>query len=124
VGLSQLKPVGRLEESRLPMPWGNDQDRALLGFYQDLIALRRRAGTVWGGPRRTLFVDDEAGLYGYACGQYSVILNNSPHKLTVSTRDCGMVDLASEPDVALEAGGTQLTLGLRTRDKGPLGQVP
>jgi glycosidase len=38
VGLSQLEPVGRLEEARLPMSWGNEQDASLLAFYQDLIA--------------------------------------------------------------------------------------
>ncbi|MFW5691883.1 MAG: alpha-amylase family glycosyl hydrolase [Chloroflexota bacterium] len=44
VGLSQQagKYVGRgLEESRLPMPWGVDQDTDLLAFYKDLIRQRR-----------------------------------------------------------------------------------
>lgn len=31
-----------LEESRLPMLWGADQDTALLAFYRELIAARRR----------------------------------------------------------------------------------
>jgi cyclomaltodextrinase len=47
VGLSQQHgvhdPGCSLEESRLPMPWGAEQDGDLLAFYQGLSALRRRA---------------------------------------------------------------------------------
>lgn len=44
VGLSQnagRAEGGGLEESRLPMLWGDDQDRELLDFYTDLIRSRR-----------------------------------------------------------------------------------
>jgi cyclomaltodextrinase len=46
VGLSQRysKEDGfGLEASREPMPWGDDQDRDLLAYYQSLIAARRGA---------------------------------------------------------------------------------
>lgn len=42
MGLSQLETVGRLEESRLPMLWGQEQDAALLEFSKQLIAFRRQ----------------------------------------------------------------------------------
>ena len=47
VGLTQVKGTrdhrggfGKLEEARLPMPWDDSQDKALLKYYQDLISLR------------------------------------------------------------------------------------
>jgi cyclomaltodextrinase / maltogenic alpha-amylase / neopullulanase len=43
VGLSQRagETSGGLEESRLPMLWGDDQDSELLAFYKELIKSRR-----------------------------------------------------------------------------------
>lgn len=104
--------VGRLEEARLPMPWGDNQDGDLLDFYRRLIALRRGAGLVWGGARETLMVDDEVGLYDYTCGPNAVTLNNSPQEVTISTRDWRKADLAlaTEPAVSIKAAGDQLYL--------------
>ncbi|MGH2530980.1 MAG: alpha-amylase family glycosyl hydrolase [Thermomicrobiales bacterium] len=68
VGLSQRHDLEypdssrRAEESRTPMPWGDDQDQDLLGYYRDLIAVRRRHPSLWRGQRTTL-VADEDGLY-------------------------------------------------------------
>jgi glycosidase len=77
VGLSQRQAVGRLEEARLPMVWGDQQDQALLIFYRDLMALRRQTSKVWSQPRETVLIDDARGLYAYRCGAYTVYLNNS-----------------------------------------------
>ena len=77
VGLSQRQGVGRLEEARLPMLWGDDQDRVVLNFYRDLIALRRQTTDVWSLPRETVLIDDARGLYAYRCGAHTVYLNNS-----------------------------------------------
>jgi cyclomaltodextrinase / maltogenic alpha-amylase / neopullulanase len=76
VGLSQRRGVGRLEEARLPMPWDEAQDMALLTFYRDLVHLRRATGPAWSLPRRPLLIDDARCLYVYACGAYLVALNN------------------------------------------------
>lgn len=45
VGLSQDADVSNsgLEESRLPMPWGEDQDADLLEFYKGIIAERQQS---------------------------------------------------------------------------------
>jgi glycosidase len=73
VGLSQRRDVryadgsGHPEESRLPMLWGDDQDRELLDAYRRLVALRRRTPGVWRAERRTLVADDVTGLYAYVC---------------------------------------------------------
>jgi glycosidase len=85
VGLSQLENVGRLEESRLPMLWGNDQDAELLAFYQQLIMLRRQIPDIWQQPRQAWLLDDDHRVYGYTCGAYAVVLNAQAqdYRLTV-----------------------------------------
>jgi glycosidase len=112
VGLSQVEPVGRLEEARLPMLWDDNQDASLLIFYRDLIAFRQQTGEVWRLPRRTLITDDVVGLYAYACGPYAVILNNCPLETTVSLSQWPAADLVLSTDtaVSLTAQGLKLDL--------------
>ena len=68
VGLSQWHdleyPDGsrRMEESRTPMPWGDEQDSDLLAFYRRLIALRRAHSALWRGTR-TPIARQPGGLY-------------------------------------------------------------
>jgi glycosidase len=78
VGLSQIQEVGRLEESRLPMLWDDQQDRDLLQFYQKLIALRRQNCQTWKLSHQALLLDDTQGIYAYKQGHLLIILNNSP----------------------------------------------
>jgi glycosidase len=69
VGLSQVtgvrQPDGRglLEESRLPMLWGDDQDRSLLAFYTKLVALRNQSACLRRGERTTLLADKQVLAY-------------------------------------------------------------
>ena len=86
VGLSQERPADPLEEARLPMLWGDAQDRDLLAYFRALIALRRAGGEVWRGKRRTLLVDDARGVYAYACGHRVIVLNNSAQPVHVRLR--------------------------------------
>lgn len=110
VGLSQRCDVrhadgsGHPEESRLPMLWGEAQDGALLAFYQRLGALRRATAAVWRGPRRTALLDDATGLYGYACGDWLVALNNGPAP-TAAALPAGTWALALATDEATLDGG-------------------
>ncbi len=103
VGLSQRRGLGRLEEARLPMPWGDAQDRSLLGFYRELIGLRRRLGNTWALPRRPVVIDDARGLYAYACGDAIVTLNNSAAAADVTLPGRGKLDVAlsTDPEVTL-----------------------
>jgi cyclomaltodextrinase len=87
VGLSQLEAVGRLEESRLPMIWGDEQDLDLLGFYQQLIGLRRQSPQCWRQPHLPLMIDNANRVYGYQCGEYAILLNNSDNQVTLSLPD-------------------------------------
>jgi glycosidase len=83
VGLSQARDVryadgsGHPEESRLPMLWGEAQDRELLAFYRRLVALRRSGPARWRGERVTLTTDDAAGVYAYRVEDATVVLNLS-----------------------------------------------
>ena len=111
VGLSQrhdltcLDGSRRLEESRLPMPWGADQDRDLLRFYSDLIALRRRSPDLWRG-RRTSVAATAAGLYAVSITtdrQHAVVAFNRGH-------DNQRLELANPPTLALAtASGVRQT---------------
>jgi cyclomaltodextrinase len=71
VGLSQnrdiVSPKGmhKMEEARLPMLWGDDQDSELLDYYQWLIQFRHQHPVLWRGSRRTVHLDETAGTYAY-----------------------------------------------------------
>ena len=120
VGLSQVRGVGRLEEARLPMRWGDEQDADLLAFYRALVALRRESPAAWRGERRALVVDDARGLLAYACGPpgleaatgYAVALNNSPRAASVDLAIGRKVELllASDAAASLSADPAQLHL--------------
>jgi glycosidase len=75
VGLSQRKSVGYLEEARLPMIWGDQQDQGLRDFYQKLIALRRSAPQGLQHPVVPLLADSARGLLAYRVGPYVVAFN-------------------------------------------------
>ena len=42
VGVSQRNPLGRFEEARLPMLWGDEADKNLLAYFRRLGALQER----------------------------------------------------------------------------------
>ena len=84
VGLSQIENVGPLEESRLPMLWGQQQDVSLLSFYKQLITLRRQTSSIWHQSRQAWLLDDVRRVYGYECGEYAIVLNNQAEEFTLS----------------------------------------
>lgn len=68
IGLSQPKDVmqnGRAihEEARMPMLWGDDQNKELLEFYRALINIRKNESALTQGTRETIFVTDEVIAY-------------------------------------------------------------
>jgi cyclomaltodextrinase len=83
VGLSQRAGVGRLEEARLPMLWGEDQDADLLAFFQELIAFRHAHPALRSEPRQAWLLDDSRGLLGVRCGAVAVVMNNAEQPATV-----------------------------------------
>ena len=112
VGLSQLEEVGRLEESRLPMLWGNEPDLNLFKFYQQLTALRRQNPQIWSQPRQTLVINDENKIYAYACGNYAIAFNKSlaPVTLFLSGWQEAQLVLATESDISWHSQTAKLEL--------------
>jgi glycosidase len=68
VGLSQPADVmqhGRAihEETRMPMIWGDEQDKDLLEFYRQLIQIRKNETALVSGKRKTIFATEEVLAY-------------------------------------------------------------
>ncbi|HNT23784.1 MAG TPA: glycoside hydrolase family 13 protein [Anaerolineales bacterium] len=87
VGLSQVRDVrqdgrGLPEESRLPMLWGEAQNIALLDFYKDLVAFRRRHVTLGEGSFEAMPVQDD--VLAYRRGELVVVLNLSQEKRSLT----------------------------------------
>ena len=65
VGVSQQNPLGRFEEARLPMPWGDEADREMLAYFQRLGELRRQFSVISSGKREVVHLDIQKGTYAY-----------------------------------------------------------
>ena len=68
VGLSQPADVmqhGRAihEETRMPMLWGDDQNKDLLEFYRQLIQIRKNESALTHGTRETVLATEEVLAY-------------------------------------------------------------
>ena len=87
VGLSQERDVrqgtlGIPEESRLPMPWGDQQDQELNVYYQQLCHLRNELDCLKRGLRETLRANDQIFVYWRKseADQALIVLNIGPEK--------------------------------------------
>ena len=67
VGVSQRNPLGRFEEARLPMLWGDEQDKDLLTYFQRLGALRKQFPVLTSGKREVVHLNLQNGTYAYLC---------------------------------------------------------
>lgn len=92
-GLSQNQDLrhadGRvvMEESRLPMIWGDEQNKEMLAFYRWLIHFRRQHPALAYGARQTVYVDDAVYAYTRANETETILvtLNRSdrPRQITL-----------------------------------------
>ena len=88
----------QLEYARLPMLWGEDQDRDLYDYYRRLCRIRNSHPALREGERTTLQVDSDAGTYAYVLqtrGEVLVIaLNNGDgvSRLSVPVGSLGLAD--------------------------------
>ena len=87
VGVSQRNPLGRFEEARLPMPWGDEEDTALLAYFRRLGALRSQFPVLASGERQVVHLNVKNGTYAYlrtsADSKMLVALNTSRHPQTL-----------------------------------------
>lgn len=65
VGISQRNPLGRFEEARLPMLWGNEQDKDLLAYFRRLGTLRKQFPSLTSGKREVVHLNVGKGTYAY-----------------------------------------------------------
>jgi glycosidase len=80
VGLSQQRPLGRLEESRLPMPPRDQWDLELREYYSDLIALRRQVAPFRHSPKLR-WLDDGVGAAQWQIGDFDLLVNCGDERL-------------------------------------------
>jgi len=86
------------EHARLPMLWGEKQDRDLYEYYRRLCRIRSSRPALRKGERTTLHVDNQAGTYAYALRTRTevvvVVLNNSDdtNRLSVPVASIGLAD--------------------------------
>lgn len=113
VGLSQHKDVmqhGRAihEEARLPMIWGEAQNRDLFDFYKGLIRLRASHRSLQGGTRQTLLANESVLAYRRADEQESLVtvLNLSGQEQFVELESTYSALLfATSSECGLQLGG-------------------
>ena len=65
VGISQRNPLGRFEEARLPMLWGDEQDKDLLTHFRRLGTLRNQFPLLASGRRTVVHLNVQNGTYAY-----------------------------------------------------------
>ncbi len=112
VGLSQKAPLVHLEEARLPMPWGSDQDQELLSFYRELVHARKNAINAWYAERKTHMVDDNAHLYAFSCADFLVVINNSSKERWMGSPAFHSAHMVVKSDECISLTPSTLTLTL------------
>jgi glycosidase len=94
VGLSQKRDMFQddkhiMSEARLPMLWGEEQDRELWAYYRWLIHLRREHPVLWNGRRQTIHLDETTNTYAYTRENdhetITIALNLSSRPQTIQT---------------------------------------
>lgn len=88
VGVSQRNPLGRFEEARLPMPWGDDADKDLLDYFRRLGALRKQFSVLTSGSRKVAHLNVQKGTYAYLrtseTNSILIALNTSRRSQTIN----------------------------------------
>jgi cyclomaltodextrinase len=119
VGLSQWHdlehPDGsrRMEESRTPMLWGDQQDADLKSFYRGLIFWRRRQG-IHGIKPELVFAND-SGLLILRLKAWFVVINRSETAIAVDFREHGEVWLALATELGVQLHGSALQMPAMSR---------
>jgi glycosidase len=80
VGLSQQRPLGRLEESRLPMPPRDQWNLELRQYYRVLIQLRRQVAPFRHSPKLR-WLDDGGGAGQWQIGDFELLVNCGDERL-------------------------------------------
>jgi len=103
VGLSQQRPLGRLEESRLPMPPRQDWDLELRQYYRSLIQLRRQVAP-WLHAPKLRWLDDGAAAAQWQIGNFELLVNGGAER-PLATGAAVPVLASHSSALALDQGG-------------------
>jgi glycosidase len=115
VGLSQWHDLAyadgsrRMEESRTPMPWDAEQDRALLAWYRAAIVARRQVASPAGAPVTALPATREH-LLALSLGDLVVVLNRAEAAASVPLAGLGSGSIVLETDDAVSIRAESLHL--------------
>ena len=118
VGISQRNPLGRFEEARLPMLWGDEQDEDLLTYFQQLGALRKQFPVLTSGKRKVIHLDVQNGTYAYLrtseTSSVLIVLNTSRRAQTidvpVATFQTPVKDLLNGNQVTISEDSIKVSL--------------
>ena len=118
VGVSQRNPLGRFEEARLPMLWGDEQDKNLLAYFQRLGALRKQFPLLASGKREVVHLNLQNGTYAYLCtlenNSILIALNTSRHRQTIEVPNLSFQtstkDLLNENQVTVSENSVKVSL--------------
>ena len=100
VGLTQrYDAVIENAEARLPMPWGDEQNRELLAYFQRLGRLRAESAALRRGTRKTISVSDEALVFERVHDGERVVVTLNLKELSGSVVDDSGRDRLGEDDV-------------------------
>ena len=118
VGISQRNPLGRFEEARLPMPWGDEADRDLLAYFQRLGELRNQFPMMTSGKREAVHLDIQNGTYAYIwtseAGSVMIALNTSKRPRTINVPTSSLQthakDLLNENSVTVSENSVSVSL--------------
>ncbi len=92
VGLSQRRAIGDpdshgMEECRLPMPWGDEQNAEVRDYFRQLAHLRQQHPVIRQGQRQTLHVGETTYAYAISDGAETLLvafnLGDAPQTITL-----------------------------------------
>ena len=122
VGVSQRNPLGRFEEARLPMLWGDEQDKNLLTYFQRLGTLRKQFPVITSGRREAVHLNVQNGTYAYirTLGEDPVliVLNTSRRTQTIEVPNLSFQtsaeDLLNRNRVAVSEDSVSVSLAAQS----------
>ena len=122
LGVSQRNPLGRFEEARLPMPWGDDADKDLLDYFRRLGALRKQFSVLTSGSRKVVHLNVQKGTYAYLrtseTDSILIALNTSRRSQTIdvpiSAFQTSARDLLNDNSVEVSENSVRVSLSAQS----------
>ena len=98
----------RMEESRMPMNWGDAQDRELLEFYRSLVFWRKKFGISALSPRLVHAGND--GLLIFTADAWLIAINRGSDEVGIDLGSYGSMWLTLSTDNGVRLFGSELVL--------------